>query len=374
MNAVTAQPVVLASGGTGGHMFPAAALAGELLARGYRLALFSDHRGIGYGAMPKAVDTYEIDSASPSGPLSRKITALWSLLRGTGQARGLLRRLDPAAVVGFGGYASVPALTAAVLSKRPIVIHEQNAVLGRANRLWAGAATAIATSFDHITGLPKKLRHGGGAVLTGNPVRAAVIEACATPYEAPEAGGKLRILVLGGSQGASVFSNVLPPALAQLPDDLRRRIDLNQQCRPEDLDRVRDAYQRIGISPVLATFFDDVPQRLAVAHLVISRSGASTVAEITAAGRPAILVPYPHAMDDHQSWNARAMEAAGAAWVAADDDFTPDFLAARLTELLASPAQLGAAAEQARGLGHGDAAIRLADLVVAVIGGTEARS
>ena len=371
MTAITAQPVVLASGGTGGHMFPAAALAGALLARGYRLALFSDRRGIGY-AMPEGVDTYEIDSASPSGPLSRKVTAIWTLLRGTLQARGLLRRLDPAAVVGFGGYASVPAMAAAVLSRRPIVLHEQNAVLGRANRLWAGCAAAIATSFDQISGLPKARRRGGGAVVTGNPVRAAVVEAGAIPYRPPEAGGKLRILVLGGSQGATVFSDVLPPALARLPEDLRRRIDLNQQCRPEDLDRVRDAYQRIGVRPVLATFFDDVPQRLAVAHLVVSRSGASTVAEVTAAGRPAILVPYPHAMDDHQSWNARAMTAAGAAWLATDEDFTAEFLAHRLTDFLDHPAQLAAAAERSRGLGHGDAANRLADLVVAVIGGTEA--
>jgi UDP-N-acetylglucosamine--N-acetylmuramyl-(pentapeptide) pyrophosphoryl-undecaprenol N-acetylglucosamine transferase len=373
LTALTAQPVVLASGGTGGHMFPAAALAGELLARGYRLALFSDARGVAYGAMPNAVESFEIESASPSGPPLKKIAAVLRLLRGTGRARSLLRRLDAAAVVGFGGYASVPTLTAAALGKRPIVIHEQNAVLGRANRLWAGTAAVIASSFEQVAGLSKRVRDRRSVIVTGNPGRAAVVEVGKAGYAPPSPDGKLRVLVLGGSQGATVFSDVVPAALALLPEELRRRIDLNQQCRPEDLDRVRAAYDRIGVSPVLATFFDDVPERLALAHLVISRSGASTIAELTVAGRPSVLVPYPYAMDDHQSWNARALADAGAAWVASVDDFTPEFLAERLQSFLAAPENLADAARHAHDLGHGDAAIRLADVVISVIDAKGAR-
>ena len=358
-----ARPVILASGGTGGHMFPAVALAGALLGRGYTLALFSDARGVRYGAIPPAVATYEIPSASPSGSMARKAMAALALLRGTFKARGLFKRLDPAAIVGFGSYASAPTLAAAAFEKRPIVLHEQNAVLGRANRLWARAASAIATSFENVAGTPANKR----MVLTGNPVRSDIVDAAGTAYAPPRPGGALNVLILGGSQGARIFSDVVPGAVARLSPDRRARLRLSQQCRPEDLDRVRAAYDALGLKPTLATFFDDVPARLADTHLVVSRSGASTVAELAIAGRPAILVPYKHAMDDHQRANARAFEESGAAWRIDQDDFDSAALAARLNDLLDDPAPLAEAAEKARTLGHADAAERLADLVESVL-------
>ncbi len=367
-----AHSIVLASGGTGGHMFPAAALAGVLLARGHRLALFSDTRGTAYRAMPEGVETFEVSSASPAGGLDRKIAAALNLLRGFWQARTLLRRLSPAVVVGFGGYASVPTLGAAVVARYPVVIHEQNAILGRANRLCAGAAAMIAASFDRVAALPRRMVERGKIKVTGNPVRAEIAAIANQAYRAPGLGETMNVLVLGGSQGATVFSNVVPAAVQRLPAPLRARIRVHQQCRAEDLDRVRAAYAEIRVSAVLANFFDDVPAKLAGAHLVIARAGASTVAELTAAGRPSILVPYPHAMDDHQRFNARALTDAGAAWLSSQDSFTAEWLADLLTGLLDDPAPLESAARKAHALGHADAAEKLADLVEAVVmrGGT----
>jgi len=362
MNAIPAA-IVLASGGTGGHMFPAAALAGALDSRGYRLALISDRRGVAHGGMPASVEAHTVPSASPAGGLARKVKAAAELFRGTWAARALLKVLSPAAVVGFGGYASVPAVTAAAMAGRPIVLHEQNAVLGRANRLWAKRAKAIATAFREVAHLPA----GARVVETGNPVRAGFASMSKEAYAPPAADGTLNLLILGGSQGATVFSDVLPAALARLAPATRARLSIHQQCRPEDLERVRRAYADIGQRAVLATFFDDVPERLARAHLVVSRSGASTVAELTAAGRPAILVPYPHAMDDHQRHNAEALAAAGAAWAIPYDAFTPETLADRLRAILADPSALGPMADKARALGRADAAERLADLVESVI-------
>lgn len=352
--------ILLAAGGTGGHMFPAEALAEELVARGHRVALVTDARGKGFGDRQPAVEVHHISAGGLAGRgLAARMRGALQLAKGWLQARALLRRLRPEVVVGFGGYASVPTVFAAQRAGIKTVLHEQNAVLGRANRLLARQAAKIATSFDQVAGLP------GGAsrdvVATGNPVRPAIAAVADIPY--PSFEGDIHLLILGGSQGARVFSQVVPAAIAMLPEPLRARLRLTQQCRAEDYAAVKDIYDGLGIIADLAIFFADVPQRLAKTHLAITRSGASTVAELCAAGRPAILVPYPHAADDHQSANARAAEAAGAAWTMPEPSFTPEALATRLDALLAAPATLAAAAAQARAAGRRDAATRLADLV-----------
>ena len=362
MNAA-APLIVLAAGGTGGHVFPAEALAGALLARGLRLALVTDRRGEAYGGTLGQLETYRIRAGGLAGrgPLAR-LRAAGELALGILQARRLLKTLDPAVVVGFGGYASVPGMVAATMAHRPTVIHEQNAVLGRANRLLAGRVDRIATSFPQVAHIEARL--ADRLVHTGMPVRAAVAALGGTPYPTPAPDGPLRLLVLGGSQGARVLSEVVPAALARLPDDLRPRLEVAQQCRPEDLAGVEQAYRDSGIRATLASFFADAPERIAQAHLVIARAGASTVAELIALGRPAILVPYPHAIDDHQTANAHAVAEHGGAWLMPQTGFTPETLAARLDELLHAPETLTRTAACAGRAGRADAARRLADLVV----------
>jgi UDP-N-acetylglucosamine--N-acetylmuramyl-(pentapeptide) pyrophosphoryl-undecaprenol N-acetylglucosamine transferase len=354
--------VVLAAGGTGGHVFPAEALASVLLERGHRLALVTDRRGQAYGGALGTIDTHRIAAGGIAGRgLLAKARAVSALGLGVLQAAGLLRRLKPAAVVGFGGYASVPGVVAGSLLGLPTLIHEQNAVLGRANRLLAARVRRIATSYAKVEHAGP---HGPKLVHTGMPVRAVVAAQRGAAY--PEAGGRLSLLVLGGSQGARVLSEVVPTALARLPDAFRNRLDVSQQCRPEDLDGVRAAYAGTGIAATLETFFNDVPERMAGAHLVIARSGASTVAELTTLGRPAILVPYPHAIDDHQTANAYAVDDSGGAWLMPQDSFSIDALAARLQSLFSQPDVLARAASCARAAGRPDAASRLADLVLEV--------
>jgi UDP-N-acetylglucosamine--N-acetylmuramyl-(pentapeptide) pyrophosphoryl-undecaprenol N-acetylglucosamine transferase len=360
--------VVLAAGGTGGHVFPADALAGALLERGCTVALVTDRRGGSYGGTLGRLDTHRIlaGQVTGRGPLKR-VRGLFELALGAIQARRLLGRLRPAAAVGFGGYASIPTMIAAGWARVPTVIHEQNAVLGRANRVLAPRVTRIARSFDSV----KALRSADAArsVLTGNPVRAPIATLANSAYRPPVPGGELRLLVTGGSQGATVFSRVVPAAIALLPASARKRLVVAQQSRVADIEEARAAYDAIGFHAELKTFFDDMPVRLTAAHLVICRSGASTCAEITAAGRPAILVPYPHATDDHQTANARAVEAAGAAWLMPEPEFTAPALAQRITALLDAPAVLSEHAARARALGRPDAAQRLADVVLSVLNG-----
>ena len=363
--------ILLTAGGTGGHMFPAEALAAELLARGRRVALITDARGKGFGDRLPAVEVHHISAGGLAGRgLVARARGALQLLGGLFQARGLLRRLSPAIVVGFGGYASVPAVMAAQRAGIKTVLHEQNAVLGRANRLLARKAARIATSFDHVAGLPGG--DGGKTVITGTPVRPAIAAVADSPY--PGLDGDLRLLITGGSQGARVFGRVVPAAVAMLPEALRARLRIAQQARAEDFAAARDAYDRMGVAADLATFFADMPQRLAVSHLAIMRSGASTVTELCAAGRPAILVPYPHAADDHQTANARAVATSGAAWVMPEPEFTAVALADRLNALLTAPAELAAAAAKAREAGRRDAAQRLADLVIGLVNGNGARA
>ncbi|MBB4267509.1 undecaprenyldiphospho-muramoylpentapeptide beta-N-acetylglucosaminyltransferase [Roseospira visakhapatnamensis] len=359
--------IVLAAGGTGGHVFPAEALAAALEARGCRLALVTDRRGQGHGGATLGgvlgrLTTHRVQAGGIAGRgLTGRVVGLARLIVGAGQAWRLLRRLRPDVVVGFGGYAAFGPTLAASLLGLPTVIHEQNAVLGRANRLLAGRARMVATALPTVRHLPAgKGRH------VGNPVRPATLEARAVPYDPPAPDGPVRLLVTGGSQGARALSDLVPVALAALPETLRARLSVAQQCRPEDLDRARATYAAAGIAAETAAFFDDIPARLAAAHLVLCRAGASTVAELTCAGRPAVLIPFPFAVDDHQTANARALDEAGAAWLMPQGTLTPDTLSARLAALLGDADGLAATAARARALGRPDAAERLAALTLAL--------
>lgn len=367
--------VVLATGGTGGHVFPAEALAVDLGARGRALALITDRRGSGFGGQLAKIETHRVRAAGIAGKgIARGIASLGELSWGFIQAANLLRMLQPSVVVGFGGYASVPTMLAASLGGRKTVIHEQNAVLGRANRLLARRAQAIATSFERVKALPAEV--AGKVIHTGMPVRPAIAALGGSAYPPIEGADKLHLLVLGGSQGASIFSQVVPPAVGLLPDGLRQKLAVTQQCRPEDLAHTRRAYADLGVEAKLSEFFDDIPQHIANAHLIISRSGASTMAEITAIGRPAIFIPYPHAVDDHQTANAEAIDAAGGGWLIPQGSFEPDAIAARLTSLFSMPRILAGAAHAAGAVGRSDAAARLADMICEMLpsnGGGEIR-
>ena len=358
-HAMKSGPILLAAGGTGGHVFPAEALAAELTRRGHALAFVTDTRGKGFGTATHDVPLYRIPAGTPTGRnLGGKVLAGMDIMRGILAAWQLLKRLRPAAAIGFGGYPALPLMLAATQMRVPSLIHEQNAVLGRVNRLLAKRVHAIALSFAETRFLPA----GADAVLTGNPVRPAILQAAAkASYAAPL--DEIDLLILGGSQGARVLSDAVPAALAVLPDELRRRLRVTQQCRPEDLERVRAAYAASGIQAETASFFADVAERIARAHLLISRAGASTTAEIAAIGRPSLLVPYAHATDDHQTANAQALVRAGAAVMVPQADFTAERVASEIAALLSAPARLAAMAQAARGMGRGDAATALADLV-----------
>ena len=363
--AKTAQiyPIVLVSGGTGGHVFPAEALAKNLRAKGYTLALFTDNRGAAWASALDDVTTYAIRAGRVTGvALVQRLKGVMDLALGGLQSRRLLSQLAPSVVIGFGGYTTVPAIMAAASLRLPIIIHEQNALLGRANRLLAPRVSAIATSFPETLRLRDEDRHK--VIRTGNPVRAGFQELRDKPYHEPKRGDEINILVTGGSQGAQIFSKVVPIALARITDETRRRIRLSQQCRYEDLDEVQAAYQHMDLNAEVAPFFDDIAQRLDQAHLVVCRAGASTIAELTAAGRPSILVPYAHAADDHQTCNAQAIADNGGAEIVAENDFTPEVLATRLKLMLGQPGTLDAMSAAARAAGQNDAADNLARLVV----------
>jgi UDP-N-acetylglucosamine--N-acetylmuramyl-(pentapeptide) pyrophosphoryl-undecaprenol N-acetylglucosamine transferase len=362
---MSARSIVLAAGGTGGHMFPAEALARELLARGCSVALVTDRRGEAFGDRVPGVTLHRIRAGRLGDGMVAKMTAVADMALGTLSAGRLLRALSPAAAVGFGGYPSVPTMLAATRQGIASVLHEQNAILGRANRLLAPRVGAIATSFPGVIATAR-----ARTVEIGNPVRPEIAALRNAGYAAPGADGPIHLLIVGGSQGARILSAVVPAALALLEPALKARLMVMQQARSEDLADVRGAYQTSGIAAETATFFDDVPARLARAHLVIARAGASTVAELTSVGRPAILVPYRYAADDHQTANARALADAGAAWMVGESEFTPDRLAGMLSSLLATPDALSSAASSSHRLGRPDAASRLADLVVAAAGGS----
>jgi UDP-N-acetylglucosamine--N-acetylmuramyl-(pentapeptide) pyrophosphoryl-undecaprenol N-acetylglucosamine transferase len=363
---VTAGPIVLAAGGTGGHIFPAEALARELKERGHDVALITDRRGQAFGDRVPDVATYRIHAGRFGGNVVAKALGAAELMLGVVESGRKLRQLGAPAVVGFGGYPSVPPLYAATRLGLPTLIHEQNAILGRANRLLAPRVRSIAVSF-HDTFMVRA-DDRAKLVFTGNPVRPAIAALRDVAYDPPSLDAPLHLLVLGGSQGARIFSEMLPAALALVAETLRRRLRISQQARPEDIEAVRRAYAELRIEAELATFFDDVPARLASAQLVIARAGASTLTELTCSGRPAILVPYPHAADDHQTANAQALAALGGAFLVPQPEFTPETLARLLRELAQEPQRLIGAAQAAHDYGTPNAARVLADLVVGAIG------
>ncbi len=351
-------PVLLAAGGTAGHLYPAAALARALAGRGRVIHLVTDSRVSGYGEFP-AEAVHEVMSATMSRQPLKAAAAVLKLAGGLLQARLLMARVKPAVAVGFGGYPTVPPMLAAAFARVPTVLHEQNAVLGRANKFLASRVSRIATSVA---------LSGAGAfaakiVETGNPVRPAVIDAAAKPYPTRAATDPFCLLVFGGSQGARFLSDVVPTALARLPKDVQARLHIVQQCRPEDIDRVRQAYDLLGVACDLAPFFSDMPRRIANAHLVVARSGASTCTELAVIGRPAILVPLPHALDQDQKANAAVLADVGGAWLIEQAALDPTRLADEIAPLIAAPERLAAAAAAARTVGRPDAVDRLADLV-----------
>jgi len=353
---------VLAAGGTGGHLIPAFALATELIDRGHHVALITDERGAKIPGKPAALTAHVLPAGRFQGrnPLSW-IRALKAIIEGRGMALRLFESFAPSAVVGFGGYPALPALLAATSAEIPTVIHEQNAVLGRVNRLLAGRVNAIATAYGTVDRLAEK--YEPKVHLVGNPVRAEVMVLRDRPFPPFTADGLLRVLVTGGSQGATVLSDVVPDGLAMLQPALRTRLQVTQQCRAEDLEAVRARYAGHDIPAELATYFEDMAERLADTHLFIGRSGASTIAELTAVGRPAILVPLPIATDDHQASNCRDVVRAGGARAIRQHKFTPVELAKQIQAIAQSPETLANAAHAAWNCGYPNAARDLADLV-----------
>jgi UDP-N-acetylglucosamine--N-acetylmuramyl-(pentapeptide) pyrophosphoryl-undecaprenol N-acetylglucosamine transferase len=359
--------VVVAAGGTGGHLFPAEALSIALASRGVAVDLATDERATRYGHEFPARATYLIPSATFGGinPISVvRTTAVLGF--GLSRALALLGKLKPDAVVGFGGYPTIPPVLAATLRGIPTVIHEQNGVLGRANRLLSRRVSAIATSFPGVVDNQPSL--AAKAIHTGNPVRPVVVEASKIPFPAIGPTSPLHLLVFGGSQGARIMADVVPPTIERMPASVRTRLAIVQQAREEDLPRVRATYSRLGVVADVAPFFPDLPARMAQAHLVVSRSGASTVAELAAIGRPAILVPLPHALDQDQLANASVLERAGGAICVKQQAFSADWLASEIVRLALAPEKLSAMAAAARSAGAVDAADRLAELVLRVAG------
>ncbi len=351
---------ILMAGGSGGHLFPAMALAQELRRRGHDIQLMTDHRVGAYGEFPASA-THIIPSATPSvrDPVKFVLAGI-KLVWGTAVAFGKLLAIRPDAVVAFGGYPVFPPFLAASLLGIPGILHEQNAVMGRANRALARRAKLIALSFARTTYAEP---FASKSLLVGNPLRDRVLVAAKTPYPAITATSPLNILVVGGSQGARVFSDLLPATIAELPPEIRSRLRIVQQCRPEDLDRVTEAYRQAKVNVELASFFSDLPERMANAHLVITRSGASTVAELCAIGRPAILVPLPGALDADQKNNALVLESAGGGWIEEQATVSPLSLGTRLLSLFSEPNTLIKAAAAAKSLGQPDAVKKLADAV-----------
>lgn len=358
--------IVVAAGGTGGHLFPAEALALELTRRGYDVHLATDARAQRFSGAFASDHVHVIRSATIAGrnpiALARTMLALW---KGNLDSRKLFVRLKPKLVVGFGGYPTLPPLYAANRMKIPTLIHEQNAVMGRANKGLAARVNAIAGGFLPAT----EGVYAAKTVTTGNPVRPPVLAEAGRTYEPAERSDRFRLLVFGGSQGAQFFSQALPEAIAQLPDDFRKRLLVTQQARPEDLESVRAAYKSLGLPAQVDPFFADMPQRIAGAHFVISRSGASTVSEIATIGRPAVLVPFPHALDHDQAANAAALSAAGGAEVIRQSELSPQRLAGIIQAAMAEPKRLAHMAQAAKSVGKPEATRLLADLAEAIAAG-----
>jgi UDP-N-acetylglucosamine--N-acetylmuramyl-(pentapeptide) pyrophosphoryl-undecaprenol N-acetylglucosamine transferase len=359
--------ILLAAGGTGGHLFPAEALGVELMRRGLRVRLATDSRALRYSGLfsKDMIDVVPSETVRSRTPWSLAYTGIM-LVAGTAVALNLMRTLKPAAVIGFGGYPTVPPLLAAKLFGIPGLIHDANAVLGRANRFLSSRVSAIATSLPGV--LDRDPQLSAKATTVGTPMRPAILAAAAVKFVSPEPEGPFRVLVVGGSQGARVMADIVPPAIERLEPSLWSRLVLTQQVREEDMARVRAVYDRLKINAELAPFFSDLPARLASSQLVVSRSGAGTVAELAAIGRPSILVPLPGSIDQDQFANAGVLVQANGALRIPQKEFTPERLAAELSALAADPARLTAMAAAARVVGRLDAAERLADLVMKTAG------
>lgn len=352
---------VLAAGGTGGHVLPAYAVAQELLSRGHRVALLTDERGQKIPGAPADLKVHILSAGRVDLSPLRLFGSMRSIMRGRREARVIMQRMRPAAVAGFGGYPSIPGLLAARAESIPMLIHEQNAVLGRTNRMFARQVAAIAVAYNDVQRIPDRVRDRVHVV--GNPVRAEVVALRDEPYPPLGPDSIFRILIVGGSLGASVLSKVVPTAITMLPPALQSRLQIVQQARADDLEAVRAAYAALSIPAELSTFITDFPERLRWAHLVIARAGASTVAELACAGRPAIFVPYPGAMDDHQRYNVSDMVAAGGARSILQEDFTPTALAKQIQRMALEPGALETAAARARTCGLPNATRDLADLI-----------
>jgi UDP-N-acetylglucosamine--N-acetylmuramyl-(pentapeptide) pyrophosphoryl-undecaprenol N-acetylglucosamine transferase len=359
--------VVLTAGGTGGHLFPALALAQELQRRGIVVDLITDMRGDRYGSDFPARKVYQVpsDTIRSRSPLAMAKTGT-ALASGVAKARGILGEIAPKAVIGFGGYPSLPPMLAAWMKGIPTAIHEQNAVLGRANRFLSKRVTAIATSFHGVKGID--VGTAAKVRFTGNPVRDVVLEWAREAYVPPAATGPFQILIFGGSQGAKFFSDLVPQALATYPPEARSALRIVQQARQEDVERVEAAYKAAGISATISPFFSNLPEAMANAHLVIGRAGASTVSELTVMGRPSILVPLPHALDNDQLNNAQRLASSGGAICVEQKDLTAERLAADIGQLLDDPTRLGVMAAAARVAGRPNAVVLLANMVEELMG------
>ena len=353
--------LVIAAGGTGGHMFPAQALAEEMLSRGWRVALSTDDRGLRYaGGFPQAVLRKEVKSATFARKgIAGKLAAPFQILAGASDAISWFEQDRPDMVAGFGGYPSLPALTAAWRLGVPRIIHEQNGVLGQVNRLFATRVDALAIGVASLSNAPQ----GANIVYTGNPLRQAALDQVGVPYAPPSDTSPIQLLVFGGSQGAQILAETVPQAIAALPTAVKIRLRVAQQIRPENRDAVTEAYRAAGVAAELSEFFEDMPGRIAEAHLVVCRAGASTIAELTAIGRPSVLAPLPTATADHQTANARALSDIGAAELVPDAALS-EHLSGLLARLFDDPKRLARMAEKAAELGRPDAAKTLADLVV----------
>ncbi len=352
----------ICAGGTGGHLFPAQALSAELKRRGHRIVLLTDERGLKFGDRFACDEIVQIPSSTLSfrAPL-KALSGIREILSGVFKAWKILKSSSFCAVAGFGGYPSLPPMAAARLLGLPSCLHEQNAVMGRANRFLSRFATVLATSFEVTQKAPVNGRLR--ITTTGNPVRQQVIDLRNSPYTPAFGEEEFRLLVFGGSQGASIFSDIMPAAIELLPETSKKRLKVTQQCRQEDIDKVKTAYLDAGIEAEVATFFSNLPERMAASHLVVSRSGASTLSELTVIGCPAVLVPLPGALDNDQRENARVLEAHGGAWVVEQSEFKPDQVAKLLDKLMNEPDLLVAAAHVAHKIGKPDATMLLADAV-----------
>ena len=355
--------IILASGGTGGHMMPAEAVADKLVGAGYDVTLLTDKRGDSIGNVFQDMDKLILRTSSHmGGGVLQKIKSVVSVILSTMQVRKHFSKKRPTVVVGFGGYPSMPAVLAARFMNIPYILHEQNAVLGRVNRWMSANCRILALSVRPTAGVPQ----GVPTVVTGNPVRTLVANLANIAYAVPMGGGDIRLFILGGSQGARILSDIVPEALASLGEDYAERIDVAHQARPEDVSRVSATYEKAGIRAIVKPYFDDVAGQLLKTQLVISRAGASTLAELTAMGRPAILVPLAIAADDHQSANAALIEDMGAGWVMKEEEFTVENLSSLLLKLFDDMGDLRNASDQMRMLARLDAAGRLAVEIINV--------